>query len=162
PNAPLQVVHPLAHGGQAFHRGLRSRQVADAAEHLLKEVLRILGHPISLSRLVNANPTDDTGQDLAGRAVHPHVGARGVRRGAPRRPPASSASCGSPATGWTSSEEPTTRSSAASRASCEARSIASTGISSPKKTTSGFNTAPQRAQRGTPCCSTSGSTAASG
>jgi hypothetical protein len=64
------------------------------------------------------------------------------------RPPASSVSAGRPATGQTSSDDPTTSSSAASRASRVARSIASAGSTSPNMTTSGLRTAAQSAQRG--------------
>src|SRR5207302_636923 len=60
----------------------------------------------------------------------------------------SSVSSGSPATGQTSSDVPTTRSRPAFCASATARSIAAAGSSSPNITTPGLRTTPQSAHRG--------------
>src|SRR5205814_614011 len=79
-----------------------------------------------------------------------------------RRPPAVSVSSGTAATGYTSSEEPTTSSRRARPANSKARSIASAGSSSPKKTTSGLRIAPQLSQAGASACSSFATTSSRG
>src|SRR5215218_983483 len=66
------------------------------------------------------------------------------------RPPWPRVSRGSPATGCTASEEPTQSIRSAPSASSVARSIASSGSISPKRTTSGLTAPPHSAQSATP------------
>ena len=112
----------------------------------------------SRPRSAPARSTPPSSASTASSSVD-HVAARASRRRRRRRAsapssrspacrPRSSVSSGSPATGQTSSDEPTASISPAFMASTEAVSIARSGSISPNRTTSGLSTAPQ-SQRGT-------------